>query len=100
MITRITFGPAPPPGRYSSGSRGTLSAKPEHPAAPSKDAPAAPAPATFKKSLRVILLNSGDSRNVHKTRTVPADMLTSWLLRGDYRFRLHRYSRARSPCGG
>src|ERR671917_2337490 len=53
MITRMTFGPVPPPGRYSSGSRGTLSANPAHPAAPSRDAPAAPAPATLKKSLRV-----------------------------------------------
>src|SRR5215211_578136 len=50
MITSITFGPVPPPGRYSSGSRGTLSAKPAHPAAPSR---VAPAPAAFKKSLRV-----------------------------------------------
>src|SRR5688572_675245 len=53
MITKMTFGPVPPPGRYSSGRRGTLSAKPAHPAAPSRDAPAAPAPATLKKSLRV-----------------------------------------------
>ena len=49
-------GPVPPPGRYSSGSRGTLSAKPAHPAAPSRDAPAAPAPAVLKKSLRVNVL--------------------------------------------
>ena len=56
MITRITFGPAPPPGKYSSGKRGTLSANPEHPAAPSRDTPAAPAPAALKKSLRVSAL--------------------------------------------
>src|SRR5215211_2175172 len=56
MITRMTFGPVPPPGRYSSGSRGTLSARPAHPAAPSRDAPAAPAPAALRKSLRVNVL--------------------------------------------
>src|SRR3712207_3590065 len=65
MITTITFGPAPP-GKYSLGS---LSAKPEHPAAPSRDTPAAPAPAAFKKSLRVSAL-SAVLRTV-KERTVP-----------------------------
>src|ERR671921_556737 len=53
MINTITLGRAPPPGRYSSGSRGILSARPAHPAAPSSEAPATPAPATFKKSPRV-----------------------------------------------
>src|SRR5215203_2187616 len=57
MITRITLGPAPPPGKYSSGNRGTLSANAEHPAAPSRDTPAAPAPAALKKSLRVSALS-------------------------------------------
>src|SRR5918993_695288 len=57
MITRITLGPAPPPGKYASGKRGTLSANAEHPAAPSRDTPAAPAPAIFKKSLRVSALS-------------------------------------------
>src|ERR671921_1362814 len=62
----MTLGPAPPPGKYSSGSRGTLSATPEHPAAPSRDTPAAPAPAALKKSLRVsapsvLLLNPENS---------------------------------------
>src|SRR5215218_8708367 len=56
MITRITFGPPPPPGKYSSGNRGILSATPEHPAAPSRPIPAAPAPAALKKSLRVSAL--------------------------------------------
>src|SRR5215218_5222414 len=56
MITRITLSPDPPPGKYSSGKRGTLSAPPEHPAAPSRDTPAAPAPAALKKSLRVSAL--------------------------------------------
>src|ERR687889_1666890 len=53
MINTITLGPDPPPGRYSSGSRGILSATPAHPAAPSSEAPATPAPAALKKSLRV-----------------------------------------------
>src|SRR5687767_2669949 len=56
MSASITFGPVPPPGRYSSGIRGTLSANPAHPAAPIRDAPAAPAPAALKKSLRVNVL--------------------------------------------
>src|SRR5215203_7092684 len=57
MITRITLGPAPPPGKDSSGKRGTLSAIAEHPAEPSRDTPAAPAPAALKKSLRVSALS-------------------------------------------
>src|SRR5215213_1799041 len=57
MITRITLGPAPPPGKYSSGKRGVLSANAEHPAEPSRDTPAAPAPAALKKSLRVSALS-------------------------------------------
>ena len=56
MITRITFRPPPPPGKYSSGKRGIVSATPEHPAAPSTDMPAAPAPAARKNSLRVSAL--------------------------------------------
>src|SRR5215218_8748870 len=77
MITTITFGPVPPPGRYSSGSRGTLSEKPAHPAAPSRDAPAAPAPAALKKSLRVnvfFLLTPGRPPHRYpKIRTLPAN---------------------------
>src|ERR671912_1447616 len=77
MITNITFGPVPPPGRYSSGSRGTLSAKPAHPAAPSRDAPAAPAPAALKNSLRVnvfFLLTPGRPPHRYpKSRTLPAN---------------------------
>src|SRR5919107_3971552 len=77
MITTITFGPVPPPGRYSSGSRGTLSAKPAHPAAPSRDAPAAPAPAVLKNSLRVnvfFLLTPGrPPRRFPKIRTLAAN---------------------------
>src|SRR5215213_8030674 len=73
MITSITFGPAPPPGKYSSGKRGTLSANPEHPAAPSRDTPAAPAPAALKKSLRVsalpILLLTPEKSSQHAQRT-------------------------------
>src|SRR5918997_1296547 len=56
MITRITFGPLPPPGKYSPGNRGILSASPEHPAAPTRPTPAAPTPAALKKSLRVSAL--------------------------------------------
>src|SRR5918994_1499257 len=57
MITSITFGPVCPPGRYSSGTCGRLVlVKPRHPATPSREAPAAPVPAPFKKSLRVNVL--------------------------------------------
>src|SRR5215204_1269610 len=77
MITTITFGPVPPPGRYSSGSRGTLSAKLAHPAMPSRDAPVAPAPAALKKSLRVnvfFLLTPGRPPHRYpKIRTLPAN---------------------------
>src|SRR3712207_4250111 len=49
MMITTTFILGPPFGRYSSGSL----AKRLHPAVPSNARPAAPAPATFKKSLRV-----------------------------------------------
>src|SRR3712207_73825 len=49
MITTTTFILDPPLGRYSLGSL----AKRLHPALPSRATPAAPAPATFRKSLRV-----------------------------------------------
>src|SRR5215213_3941796 len=53
MITSITFILDPPLGRYSSGTCVMLLAKLPHPAAPRMVAPASPAPATFRKSLRV-----------------------------------------------
>src|SRR5215208_768345 len=53
MITSITFVLDPPLGRYSSGTCVKLLARLPHPAAPSMVAPAAPAPATLRKSLRV-----------------------------------------------
>src|SRR5215207_2202511 len=53
MITSITFILDPPLGRYSSGTCVKLLARLPHPAAPSMVAPAAPAPATLRKSLRV-----------------------------------------------
>src|SRR5215208_1453637 len=53
MITTITFILDPPLGRYSSGTWVKLFARLPHPAAPSMVAPAAPAPATLRKSLRV-----------------------------------------------
>src|ERR671921_455569 len=53
MINTITLGPDPPPGRYSSGSRGILSATPAHPAAPSRDPPPPPPRAPYKKPPRV-----------------------------------------------
>src|SRR5215207_2141486 len=53
MITSITFILDPPLGRYSSGICVRVLVKLPHPAAPSMVAPAAPAPATLRKSLRV-----------------------------------------------
>src|SRR5215210_6826208 len=53
MITSITFILDPPVGRYSSDTCARFLVKPLHPVAPSMVAPAAPAPATLRKSLRV-----------------------------------------------
>src|SRR5918995_1465799 len=53
MITSITFILDPPLGRYSSGTCVRLLARVPHPAAPGVGPPAAPAPATLRKSLRV-----------------------------------------------
>src|SRR3954454_19840144 len=53
MITSITFILDPPLGRYSSDTCVRLVTRGLHPDAPSMVAPAAPAPATLRKSLRV-----------------------------------------------
>src|SRR5215218_11176225 len=53
MMTSITFILDPPLGRYSSDTCVRLVTRGLHPAVPSMVAPAAPAPATLRKSLRV-----------------------------------------------
>src|ERR671911_856607 len=53
MIISITFILDPPLGRYSSDTCVRLVTRGLHPAVPSMVAPAAPAPATLRKSLRV-----------------------------------------------
>src|SRR5215204_2093850 len=52
-MTSITFILDPPLGRYSSDTCVRLVTRGLHPAVPSMVAPAAPAPATLRKSLRV-----------------------------------------------
>src|SRR5918993_659428 len=53
MMISITFILDPPLGRYSSDTCVRLVTRGLHPAVPSMVAPAAPAPATLRKSLRV-----------------------------------------------
>src|SRR5215213_5008260 len=65
MITSITFILDPPLGRYSSGTCVKLLVKVPHPAAPSTVAPAAPAPATLRKSLRVRVRSFTPRLQVH-----------------------------------
>src|SRR5215211_6358020 len=71
MITNITFILDPPLGRYSSGTCVTLLARLPHPAAPSMVAPAAPAPATLRKSLRVSVRPFTPRLRVHAGRRGP-----------------------------